>query len=233
MSRLEVRNLAVSYGRVRAVRGISLSVESPEIVALVGSNGAGKSTLLKSIIGLIPSAAGEISFAGKRIDRLSPPQIVRAGIAISPEGRRLFSDMPVCENLRIGAYQSRASNAALDEIYEWFPILSERRMQLAGNLSGGQQQMVAIGRALMAKPRLLLLDEPSLGLAPMMVREVARIILAIHARGISVLLAEQNARMALKLCHRAYVLQTGHVTLTGTGTEMLNSPDVQRSYLGL
>ncbi len=233
MTRLEVRNISVSYGAVCALRGLTMAVGGGEIVALVGANGAGKSTLLKSIIGLTKVNAGEIMFDGQRLDRMAPPGIVQAGIAISPEGRRLFSGMLVQENLLLGAYQAgRQAAQTLEEVYAYLPLLRERRGQMAGSLSGGQQQMVAIGRALMARPKLLLLDEPSLGLAPMMVREIVRIIRAIHGIGVSVLLVEQNARMALKLCGRAYVMQTGQVVLSGTGDALLNNPDVQRSYLG-
>jgi branched-chain amino acid transport system ATP-binding protein len=233
--RLEVRDLAVSYGKVRALRGASLAVEHGQIVAIVGSNGAGKSTLLKAVMGLLPIGAGSIRFGDLDIGRASSPDVVRAGIAISPENRRLFPEMEVEENLRLGAYQvsSRHASETLEQVYGWFPILRERRRQLAGSLSGGQQQMVAIGRALMARPRLLLLDEPSLGLSPIMVQDIVRIVRRIHEAGIAVMLVEQNARLALKLCDRGYVLQTGVVTMTGTGSELLAHEGVQRSYLGM
>ena len=234
MPRLDVRDLHVSYGKVRALRGVSLSVGERQIVSIVGANGAGKSTLLKSIMGVLPLDGGEIRFDGARLDRASAPDIIRAGVAISPEGRRLFPDMEVQENLMLGAYQRGKGSAAqtLESVYEWFPVLAERRRQRAGSLSGGQQQMVAIGRALMSGPKLLLLDEPSLGLSPIVVRDIVRIIHRIHQEGISVVLVEQNARLALKMSDRAYVMQTGVVTLGGTGEELLNNGDVQRAYLG-
>jgi branched-chain amino acid transport system ATP-binding protein len=212
-----------------------MSVGERQIVSIVGANGAGKSTLLKSIMGVLPCGGGEIRFNGVRLDRASAPDIIRAGVAISPEGRRLFPEMEVQENLMIGAYQRDKSHAArtLERIYEWFPILAERRKQRAGSLSGGQQQMVAIGRALMSGPKLLLLDEPSLGLSPIIIQDIVRIVRLIHAEGISVVLVEQNARLALKMSDRAYVMQTGVVTLSGTGEELLNNGDVQRAYLGM
>jgi len=235
MTTLEVRDVAVSYGKVRALRGISLTVNAGTIVSIVGANGAGKSTLLKAVMGLVPTVQGEIEFDGIRLDTATAPRIVRAGLSISPEGRRLFPYMEVRENLALGAYQRDRAHAAktLEQVYEWFPVLKERSTQLAGSLSGGEQQMVAIGRALMSGPKLVLLDEPSLGLSPLMMREIARIIRRIHSEGISVMLVEQNARMALKLSDFAYVLQTGNVTLSGTGEELLNNVEVQHSYLGV
>jgi branched-chain amino acid transport system ATP-binding protein len=235
MATLTVHDVHVSYGKVRALRGVTLSVPERQIVSIVGSNGAGKSTVLKTVMGLLPLTSGEIRWGDQRLDRLSPPRIVRAGVSICPEGRRLFPEMTVQENLRMGGYQrDRARVAAgLEEAYAYFPVLAERRGSPAGSLSGGQQQMLAIGRALMSGPRLLLLDEPSLGLAPLVVRDIARIIQAIHARGVSVVLVEQNARMALRLSHHAYVLETGRITLEGTGQALLDHPQVQRSYLGL
>ena len=235
MPRLEVRDLHVSYGKVRALQGVTLTVEERQIVSIVGANGAGKSTVLKAIMGLVPVASGEMRFGDRRLDRMSPPGIVGAGVAICPEGRRLFPEMTVQENLMIGAYQrdSRRAALVLGEVYGYFPILTERKRQLAGSLSGGQQQMVAIGRALRSGPQLLLLDEPSLGLAPLVVRDIASIVQRIHARGVSVILVEQNARMALRLSDRAYVMETGRVTLSGTGQELLNNTQVQRFYLGL
>ena len=235
MSALTVVDVHVSYGKVRALRGVTLSVAERQIVSIVGSNGAGKSTILKTVMGLLPVASGEVRFGEQRLDRLSPPEIVRAGVSICPEGRRLFPEMTVEENLRMGGYQRDRSRVAagIDEAYAYFPVLAERRGSLAGSLSGGQQQMLAIGRALMSGPRLLLLDEPSLGLAPLVVREIARIIQSIHARGVSVVLVEQNARMALRLSDHAYVLETGRIALQGTGQALLDDPQVQRSYLGL
>ena len=235
MSALTVHDVHVSYGKVRALQGVTLSVAERQIVSIVGSNGAGKSTILKTVMGLLPITSGEVRFGEQRLDRLSPPEIVRAGVSICPEGRRLFPEMTVQENLRMGGYQrDRARVAAgLEEVYAYFPVLAERRHSPAGSLSGGQQQMLAIGRALMPGPRLLLLDEPSLGLAPLVVQDIARIIQTIHARGVSVVLVEQNARMALRLSDRAYVLETGRITLHGTGQALLQDPQVQRSYLGL
>jgi len=235
MPALTVHDVHVSYGKVRALRGVTLSVGERQIVSIVGSNGAGKSTILKTVMGLLPITSGEIRWGDQRLDRLSPPEIVRAGVSICPEGRRLFPEMTVQENLRMGAYQrDRARVAAgLEEAYAYFPVLAERRGSPAGSLSGGQQQMLAIGRAIMSGPRLLLLDEPSLGLAPLVVRDIARIVQSIHGGGVSVVLVEQNARMALRLSDRAYVLETGRVTLEGTGRALLDDPQVQRSYLGL
>ena len=235
MAKLEIRDLAVAYGKVQALKGVTLEVGEREIVAIVGSNGAGKSTLLKAVMGLLPISQGEIRLGDLRLDRSDPTVIIRAGVAISPEGRRLFPEMEVVENLMLGAYQCDRGQAArtLAAVYEWFPLLAERSRQIAGSLSGGEQQMVAIGRALMSSPRLLLLDEPSLGLSPLMMREIVRIIRRIHSEGISVVLVEQNARVALKLADRAYVMQTGLITLTGSGRELLDNPEVQRSYLGV
>jgi branched-chain amino acid transport system ATP-binding protein len=235
MPPLTVSDVHVSYGKVRALRGVTLSVGERQIVSIVGSNGAGKSTVLKAVMGLVPITGGEVRFGDRRLDRLSPPDVVSAGVSICPEGRRLFPEMTVEENLRMGGYQRdrRRVAAKLDEVYAYFPVLAERRDQIAGSLSGGQQQMAAIGRALMSDPRLLLLDEPSLGLAPLVVREIATIVETIHERGVSVVLVEQNARMALKLSDHAYVLETGRVTLHGTGQALLDDPQVQRSYLGV
>jgi branched-chain amino acid transport system ATP-binding protein len=235
MPPLTVRDVHVSYGKVRALRGVTLSVDEREIVSIVGANGAGKSTILKAVMGLVPVTAGAVQFGERRLDHLSPPEIVSAGVSICPEGRRLFPEMSVEENLRMGGYQRdrRHVAAALTEVYGYFPVLWERRGQAAGSLSGGQQQMLAIGRALMSDPKLLLLDEPSLGLAPLVVREIATIVRNIHARGVSVILVEQNARMALKLSDHAYVMETGRVTIHGTGQQLLDDPQVQRSYLGV
>lgn len=235
MPSLAVRDVHVSYGKVRALQGVTLTVGEREIVAIVGANGAGKSTLLKAVMGVVPVAAGEVRFGDVRLDRTSPPSIVRAGVSICPEGRRLFPEMTVEENLHMGGYQRdrRRRASLLAEVYGYFPLLAERRAQPAGSLSGGQQQMLAIGRALMSEPRLLLLDEPSLGLAPLVVREIASIVRTIHERGVSVILVEQNARMALRLSDRAYVMETGRVTLQGTGQQLLDDPRVQRSYLGV
>lgn len=234
MSRLDVDNIYVSYGKVKALKGLSLFVEKNEIVAIIGANGAGKSTLLKSIMGLLPLESGRIQWGHLELNKLSSPQIVRGGIAISPEGRRLFAELDVQENLELGAYQADPKKTAdnLELIYKYFPILKERRRQQAGSLSGGQQQMVAIGRAMMSNPQLLLLDEPSLGLSPLMAKEIFKIIRLIKLQGMTVILVEQNAKAALQLCDRAYVMQNGVITMTGEGKELSNNEEVKRSYLG-
>ncbi|MET4387956.1 branched-chain amino acid transport system ATP-binding protein [Bradyrhizobium sp. F1.4.3] len=234
---LEVRGINVAYGDVTAVRNLSLSVAKGAIVSLIGSNGAGKTTTMKAIIGLKPVSRGEIYFDGHRIDGVSAPQRVGRGIALSPEGRRVFPQMSVLDNLLVGGYSQRDKahqKKTLDQIYGYFPRLVERRSQMAGSLSGGEQQMVAIGRALMARPRLLLLDEPSLGLAPIVVEEIARIIVDINRDiGMSIILVEQNAKLALNLCNEALVLETGAVALSGKGKDLLASDYVRQAYLGL
>lgn len=235
MSDLAITNLVVNYGKVRALRSVSLDVPQGRVVAIVGANGAGKSTLLRAVMGVLPIAGGTITFGDETISGSTPTRIVRAGIAISPEGRRLFPELEVEENLFSGGLQrSKAETAeSLEQVYDWFPILRERRRQVAGSLSGGQQQMVAIGRAMMSRPRLLLLDEPSLGLSPLIMQEIVRIIRKVNEQGISVVLVEQNARLALKMADRAYVLQTGQIALSGTGADLLADEAVQRSYLGM
>ena len=234
---LELRGISVSYGALTAIRGLSLSVAEGAIVSLIGSNGAGKTTTMKAIIGLKPVSSGEIYFDGQRIDGASAPQRVGRGIALSPEGRRVFPQMSVLDNLLVGGYSQRdkvQQKKTLEQIYGYFPRLVERRGQMAGSLSGGEQQMVAIGRALMAKPRLLLLDEPSLGLAPIIVDEIARIIVEINRdTGMSIILVEQNAKLALTLCNEAFVLETGAVALSGKGRDLLASDYVRRAYLGI
>lgn len=234
---LEVRGISVTYGALTAVRNLSLSVAEGAIVSLIGSNGAGKTTTMKAIIGLKPVSGGEIYFDGKRIDGASAPQRVGRGIALSPEGRRVFPQMSVLDNLLVGGYSRRDKahqKRTLEQIYGYFPRLVERRSQMAGSLSGGEQQMVAIGRALMARPRLLLLDEPSLGLAPIIVDEIARIIVEINRDiGMSIILVEQNAKLALNLCNEAFVLETGAVALSGKGKDLLASDYVRRAYLGI
>jgi branched-chain amino acid transport system ATP-binding protein len=234
---LEARGLTVRYGALEAVRGIDFSIEAGEIAALIGSNGAGKSTTLKALIGLARAASGSIYFNGADITGLSAPARVAAGLALSPEGRRLFGRMSVQENLLAGAHGIRDSSAvrrALDEVYALFPRVLERRKQLAGSLSGGEQQMVAIGRALMASPRLLMLDEPSLGIAPKVVAEIAAAIQRLNAEtGMTVMMVEQNARLALKLAHRAYALDHGEIVRAGRGSELLDDPYVQKAYLGV
>jgi branched-chain amino acid transport system ATP-binding protein len=232
---LEVRSLAVDYGDVRAVWDVSLDVHAGEIVALIGPNGAGKTTLMYTIAGLERPAAGSIAFESAPLHQLAPHEIVESGVILVPEGRHIFATMRVIENLEIGAYTNRARREAaktLDWVFEIFPILRERRDQLAGTLSGGQQQMLAVGRALMGLPRLLLLDEPSLGLGPIVVADIFNVLRAINQRGLTVLLVEQNARMALQLADRGYILEQGRVVGAGTGADLLADPGVQRAYLG-
>lgn len=237
MPMLEAQDLTVSYGRLEAVRKINFSVEAGQIVALVGSNGAGKSTTLKSIIGLMMPASGTLRFEGRDITTMGPAARVQAGIALSPEGRRLFGRMTVLDNLLAGAHGVASRQVVarmLDEIYTLFPRVQERRRQLAGSLSGGEQQMVAIGRALMANPKLLMLDEPSLGIAPKIVFEIAEAIKRINSeKNMSIVLVEQNARLALRLAHNAYALENGEIIRAGKGAELLADPFIQKSYLGI
>lgn len=230
---LEVKNLNVSYGGIKAVKDISFAVEAGEIVTLIGANGAGKSSTLRSIVGLVKPEGGEITFNGKAIVSLSTDRIVGEGITLVPEGRRVFSDLTVLENLKIGAYMRKDP---LEEdirwVYDLFPRLKERSWQLAGTLSGGEQQMLAIGRALMSRPKLIMMDEPSLGLAPIIVQGVFDIIREINKQGMTILLVEQNANLALKAAHRAYVMETGRITLSGTGKELSENEEVKAAYLG-
>jgi branched-chain amino acid transport system ATP-binding protein len=233
---LEVAGLEVRYGSVTAVKGISLEVAEGEVVAIIGPNGAGKTSTLRAITGLVPTAGGRVVFRGTDVSRWKAHRIVTLGLGHAPEGRRLFPQMTVMENLRMGAYRRRGPaeiGRTLAQVEELFPRLAERRLQLAGTLSGGEQQMLAIGRALMAEPRLLVLDEPSFGLAPMIVREIGRIVRLINReRGVSVLLVEQNARMALGIAARAYVMETGRVALSGSSATLAESPHVKAAYLG-
>ena len=230
---LEVEDLHVSYGRIRALQGVSLTVPEGAVVALIGANGAGKSTLLRAISGIVQPRRGAVRFGGENLVGLPVHQIVRRGVIHVPEGRGMLARMSVLENLRIGGFARRdRAGAELDKIFALFPVLRDRRDQLAGSLSGGEQQMLAIGRAMMAGPRLLMLDEPSLGLAPLIVREIFRIIPRLTAQGTAVLLVEQNARMALQCAAHAYVLETGHVVLSGRAADLLAAPEVQRAYLG-
>jgi len=236
MALLEVSGIDVFYGRVQAVRGATLSVDKGEVVALIGSNGAGKTTTLRTISGLLHPARGTIRFDGRDITRTEPEQIVNLGICQSPEGRRLFTRMSVLDNLRMGAYTRRNGaeiKADMDRVFELFPRLKERQHQIAGTLSGGEQQMCAMGRALMASPKVLMLDEPSLGLSPILVETIFSIVREINARGTPVLLVEQNANKALEVAHRGYVLETGVIVQTGTGKELLASEEVQKAYLGM
>ena len=232
---LEVKGLRVHYGTVEALKGIDLRLEAADIVTLIGANGAGKSTALRAISGLERATRGEIRFEGERIDGLAPDRVVARGIAQVPEGRRVFPELTVFENLMTGAFLRRdkdAMRADLGKVYEHFPRLRERRGQMAKTLSGGEQQMLAMGRALMAAPRLLLMDEPSLGLSPVMVGEIAKIIREIHARGVPVVLVEQNASLALKLASYGYVLETGHVALEGPAARLNEHDHVRKAYLG-
>lgn len=236
MALLEVEDLSVAYGGVQALRGLSLEVEAGEAVALLGANGAGKSTTLRAISGLVRPAAGSIRFDGQDLTRLPAHAIVELGIAHVPEGRRVFGTLSVEENLNLGGYTRRGRRQAVAEarerVYHLFPRLRERRAQLAGTLSGGEQQMLAIGRGLMASPRLLLLDEPSLGLAPKLVREIFRTVREINRQGVTVLLVEQNANLALRLAHRGYVLETGRLALGGAASELREDPRMREAYLG-
>jgi len=233
---LEIENLTLLYGRIEALHGISLTVDQGEIVALIGANGAGKTTTMRAVSGLRPVAAGTIRFEGRDITRLRADKRVVRGISQAPEGRGIFPGMSVLENLDMGAY-TRRDNAGiqsdLDRVFSLFPRLAERRRQVGGTLSGGEQQMLAVGRALMSRPRLMLLDEPSMGLAPMLIQQIFEIITEINEQGTTILLVEQNAQQALSRAHRAYVLETGRIVRTGTGAELLHDPAVKDAYLGV
>jgi len=230
---LTINNLVVNYGGIEAVKGISLSVEKGKIVTLIGANGAGKSTTLRSIAGIVKPKQAEIIFEGENITGKSPDYIVSKGITLVPEGRRVFPNLTVLENLKIGAYLRKDDlQADIDHVYELFPRLKERSWQLAGTLSGGEQQMLAVGRALMSRPKLIMMDEPSLGLAPLVVQGIFDIIKTVNQEGITVLLIEQNANMALRTADRGYVLETGNITLQGTGAELLANESVKEAYLG-
>lgn len=235
MSLLTVKDLQVSYGGIEALKGISFTVEKGQIVTLIGANGAGKSTALRAISGLVPVKAGSITFDGKEIKGWDTSRIVSEGIVMVPEGRRVFPNLTVLENLKIGAYLRKDPaevSASIQYVFERFPRLKERDWQMAGTLSGGEQQMLAVGRALMARPRLLMMDEPSLGLAPLVVRDIFAIIQRLMQEGITILLIEQNANAALRAAHYGYVLETGRVTLEDTGTNLLNNQKVRDAYLG-
>jgi branched-chain amino acid transport system ATP-binding protein len=234
--RLEVKNLHVHYGKIEAIKGISVVVNEGEIVTLIGANGAGKTTTLKTISGLRPVSSGSITFDGQEISKMAAHDRVRLGISQAPEGRGIFSGMTVLENLEMGKYhlKMRKSEIAtdLERIYDLFPRLKERAFQAGGTLSGGEQQMLAIGRALMARPKVLLLDEPSMGLAPQMIANIFRIITEINKQGVTILLVEQNAQQALSRAHRAYVLETGSITKEAKASDLLNDPHVKAAYLG-
>ncbi|MBN1313356.1 MAG: ABC transporter ATP-binding protein [Anaerolineae bacterium] len=235
MALLEVRDIHTYYGNIHALNGISLSVEKGEIVTLIGGNGAGKSTALNTICGITPARSGSVLLSGKEITKMPPHKIVEQGITQAPEGRRIFSRLTVRENLEMGAYTQKDKDKirqSLEQVFEIFPRLKERERQPGGTLSGGEQQMLAIGRAMMANPRILLLDEPSMGLAPILVQEIYAIIERLHGQGTTILLVEQNAQMALSICSRGYVLQTGEIVLSGSGEELLANEMVRKAYLG-
>ena len=231
---LKVDNINVYYGAIHAIKGVSFHVNEGEVVTLIGANGAGKSTTLQTISGLLRSKTGSVEFCGENISRLPPHRIVERGLAQVPEGRRIFLQMTVQENLEMGAFTQSGSSvdADLDNVYGQVPRLKERRRQAAGTLSGGEQQMLAMGRALMSHPRLLMLDEPSMGLAPILVEQIFEIIRSLHQGGTTILLVEQNAQMALSVADRAYVMETGCITLSGTGKELAESDAVRKAYLG-
>ena len=235
MSLLKVTDLVVSYGGIEALKGISFEVDQGQIVTLIGANGAGKSTTLRTISGLVPPKDGRIYFEGRDITDFNTQKIVETGIAMVPEGRRVFANLTVLENLRIGAYLRKDKTEIEEDInyvYDLFPRLKERSWQLAGTLSGGEQQMLAVGRAVMTRPKLIMMDEPSLGLAPLVVKDIFKIIQTLKETGMTVLLIEQNANAALHACDYAYVMETGKITLSGTGEELLASEAIQEAYLG-
>ncbi len=233
MSLLEVRGLKISYGGINAVKGIDFDVGKGELVALIGCNGAGKSTTLKALVGLVPPDSGSIKYADSEIAGLPSYQLVHRGLALVPEGRGIFPRLTVEENLEMGAYIRKDGTLQdLERVFSLFPRLKERRSQVAGTLSGGEQQMLALGRALMSRPKLLLLDEPSMGLAPLMVQKIFETIRAISQEGVTMLLVEQNAKVALELSHRAYVMDSGEITLSGNAKSLLENPQVRQAYLG-
>ena len=233
MALLEIRDLVVSYGAIKAVKGISFDVDRGELVTLIGANGAGKSTIMKSVSGIVRPQSGTIAFDGKPIQGQSSHRIVQMGLCQVPEGRQIFPKMSIQENLDMGAYtRTGAYSQDIEEMYDMFPVLRERRRQMAGTLSGGEQQMLAVARAMMAHPKLLMLDEPSLGLAPLIVQDIFGMLKRIRAAGTTILLVEQNARMALGISDRAYVMETGRIVLTGTGNELLHNDRVIEFFLG-
>lgn len=231
---LSVKDLNVSYGAIHAIHDVSLEVNDGEIVSLIGANGAGKTTILHTITGLKKAQSGSVTYNDNDLLKTEPSKIITLGMAHVPEGRHIFPGMTVEENLEMGAYIRKDDlSASMKEVYERFPRLKERRKQLAGTLSGGEQQMLAVGRALMSKPSILLMDEPSMGLSPLLVKEIFSIIKEVHKQGITVLLVEQNAKMALSISDRAYVLETGHISMSGAADELLNDEQVKKAYLGL
>ena len=230
---LKIENLSVNYGGIIAVSDVSLEVEDGSIVTLIGANGAGKSTIMRSVVGLVKPSSGKIFYNDEDITGMHTNDIVARGITLVPEGRRIFPNLTVLENIKIGAYMRKDSlNDDIDWVYSLFPRLKERHWQMAGTLSGGEQQMLAVARALMSKPKLMMMDEPSLGLAPLVVRDIFDIIKKINAQGVTILLNEQNANMALKTANTGYVMEVGRITLTGTGEELLNNESVKAAYLG-
>ncbi len=230
---LRIENLSVSYGGIRAVKGINLIVPEGEIVTLIGANGAGKSTILRTIAGLVKPESGKIYFKEADITGKAPNQIVEKGVTLVPEGRRVFPDLTVLENLKIGGYLRKDNlEADIEWVYQLFPRLKERSWQMAGTLSGGEQQMLAVGRALMSKPKLIMMDEPSLGLAPIIVHDIMNIIKTVNKEGVTILLVEQNANLALKIAHYGYVCETGHISTEGTGAQLLEDETVKAAYLG-
>jgi branched-chain amino acid transport system ATP-binding protein len=230
---LKVDNLVVNYGGIEAVKGISFEIKEGEIVTLIGANGAGKSTTLRTISSLVKQASGKINFQGIDITDMPAHQIVQTGITLCPEGRHIFPDMTVLENIKIGAYLRNDNlDADIKKVYKLFPILEERHWQLAGTLSGGEQQMLAVARSLMSNPKLMMLDEPSLGLAPLVVKDIFNVITEINKSGVTILLVEQNANMALRIADRAYVLETGRITMEGTGKELIENEKIKEAYLG-
>ena len=230
---LKIENLKVNYGGIEAVKGISFDIKQGEIVTLIGANGAGKSTTLRTISSLVKPASGSINFLGNDITGIPAHQIVKAGITLCPEGRHIFPDMTVLENIKIGAYLRNDNlDKDIEKVYKLFPILKERNWQLAGTLSGGEQQMLAVARGLMSNPKLMMLDEPSLGLAPLVVKDIFNVITEINKTGVTILLVEQNANMALKIADRAYVLETGRITMQGTGKELIENEKIKEAYLG-
>lgn len=235
MAMLEIKDLEVCYGVIRAIKGVSFEVNQGEVIALIGANGAGKTTILHTITGLIPAEKGSILFDGKELTKTPAHKIVSMGMAHVPEGRRVFAQLSVLENLKLGAY-TRKNKAEIEEslqmVYDHFPRLEERKNQVAGTLSGGEQQMLAMGRALMSKPRIILMDEPSMGLSPLLVSEIFDIIKVISEGGTTVLLVEQNAKKALSIADRAYVLETGNITLSGKASDLMNDDSVKKAYLG-
>ncbi len=232
---LKIENLVVSYGGIEALKGISINVDKGQIVTLVGANGAGKSTTLRSVVGLVKPVSGSITYEGASLLGVPTHEIIKKGISLVPEGRRVFSNLTVLENLKMGSFTRKDVESIkkdIDWVYELFPRLKERSWQLAGTLSGGEQQMLAVGRALMAKPKLLMMDEPSLGLAPLIVKDIFEIIKKLNKEGITILLIEQNANVALHIAHIGYVLETGNIKLTGTGKDLLVNEEVKKAYLG-